>query len=238
MDIHKFESIPSTNSALVEFSKKNAKSWTVFWTSNQTNGRGYSGNQWLIQPDENLAVSVLIKSELAYQELIYFNQWVSNCLQESISEYGGNVCVKWPNDIILNDKKVCGVLIETHKSGNELNMIVGMGVNVNQMEFGDLSKATSLAKIHQRKFEIEEILSALLTKMVNSYSLVLEKDWSTIRDHYNIHLFRKNEISTFRRDGEEFEGIIRSVDEYGLLEVELKDLSICKFQHKEIELDY
>jgi BirA family biotin operon repressor/biotin-[acetyl-CoA-carboxylase] ligase len=238
MEIHKFESINSTNSALVEFSKKNAKSWTVFWTTNQTKGRGYSGNQWLINANENLAVSVLIKSELNYQDLIYFNQWVSNVVHEMISQYSPDVFVKWPNDIILKDKKICGILIETHKSGNELNIIVGLGININQMHFENISKAGSLANILHKKFDIEEILSDLLTKMENSFHLIQNKNWNIIHNRYNENLYRKGFISKFKRNEMEFEAIIQGVDEFGRLILKLENHQIQKFQHKEIEIIY
>lgn len=238
MEIHKFESIPSTNSALVEFSKKNAKSWTVFWTPNQTKGRGYNGNQWLINPNENLAVSILIKSELTYQDLIFFNQWVSNVVHEMISQYSPDVFVKWPNDIILKDKKICGILIETHKSGNELNIIVGLGININQTQFGNISKAGSLTSLLHQKFEIEEILSALLTKMKDSFHLIQNKNWSIIHSQYNKNLYRKGMIAKFKLKEEEWEGIIQGVDENGLLILQFENQNIQKFQHKEIELIY
>lgn len=238
MEIHKFESIPSTNSALIEFSKKNAKSWTVFWTTNQTDGRGYSGNQWLVQSGQNLAVSVLIKSELAYNELIFFNQWVSNCLQSCLSSHLDQVFVKWPNDIIAQEKKICGVLIETHKVGNELNMIIGMGININQMNFDGISKAGSMASLTHKNFNIEEILSELLTELESKYHQIEQKQWDNILTTYNLNLFRKNIISHFRSNNEDWKGIILEADNNGLLLIQLENGSIKKFQHKEVELIY
>lgn len=238
MEIHKFESIPSTNSALLEFSKKNAKSWTVFWTSNQTHGRGYSGNQWEANKDENLAVSVLITCDLTYQDLIYFNQWVSLVVRNYISNYVSHVHVKWPNDIIAHDKKLAGILIETHKIGNQLNVVVGIGLNVNQLDFGELSKAGSLAFLTHQKYDLDEILSAFLTEMQNSYHLIEQKNWKFIQDEYSNHLYQKDVVSEFLIKNEKQKGIIRGVDENGCLLVEFMDGFVKTYQHKEIELIY
>src|SRR5690606_28697098 len=165
MEIHYYPSNPSTNTAALEMSKKGAKSWTVLWTTNQTQGRGYAGNNWLSKKGENLALSILIINDLNYNELVYFNQWVSNTVCEFLQGFSKEVYVKWPNDIIIGNKKVCGILIETHKSNNQLHIITGIGLNINQKEFENLNKAGSLATENQENYDIEEILAGLLTKL-------------------------------------------------------------------------
>lgn len=238
MEIHKFDTIPSTNSALMDFSKKDAKSWTVFWTSNQTNGRGYSGNHWESNKDQNLAVSVLIKTELTYQELIYFNQWISNVVRKVISSYVPSTFVKWPNDIIAETKKVSGILVETYKHENQMNIVVGVGINVNQTHFGELSKAGSLASITGKNYDIEEILSDFLTEMQASFVQIEQKQWDKIHSDYLDYLFRKDRTSEFHIDNEFFNGIIRGVDSNGLLMVELENSEVRSYYHKQIELIY
>lgn len=238
MEILKYKSVSSTNTILLDLSKKNAKSWTVVWTSEQTDGRGYTGNRWISEPDKNIAVSVLIKCELKYPELIYFNQWVCNVLYEVLTGYSDNVFVKWPNDIILKNKKVGGVLIETHKANNELNIVTGIGLNVNQINFKSFPNASSLAIQTAREYNLEEILADLLTKMEKTYDLIETKKWNQISEAYNAHLFRRNKISSFKKDETVFEGEILEVNEFGQLKVLLNEASIKVFNHKEIELIY
>ncbi len=237
MEIHRYESLSSTNSELLEFSKKNAKSWTVIWTSDQTQGKGYSGNRWISESEKNIAVSVLIKSDLNYSELIYFNQWVCNVIYDFLSRFSEYVFVKWPNDIIIKDKKVCGVLIETHKSDNQINIITGIGLNVNQTDFEFLPKAGSLATQTNRKHNIEEILSGLLTELESSYHLIENKEWKKISLDYNKRLFLLNQKAIFLKNNELIEGIIKGVDEQGQLFIEIEGQNY-HFQHKEIELKY
>lgn len=238
MEIYKFDTIPSTNSALMDFSKKDAKSWTVFWTSNQTKGRGYSGNHWESNKDQNLAVSVLVKIELTYQELIYFNQWISNVVRKVISSYVPSAFVKWPNDIIAEAKKVSGILVETYKHENQMNIVVGVGINVNQTHFGEISKAGSLASITGQNYAIEEILSEFLTEMQESFVQIEQKQWDTIQNSYLDNLFRKDMPSEFLIDNEILNGIIRGVDSNGHLLVEFDNSEVKSFQHKQIELIY
>ena len=238
MEIYHFESLPSTNSKLLELSKKNAKSWTVVSTFEQTAGKGYSGNQWTSEPNKNIAVSVLIKSELNYSELIYFNQWLCNTFAEYLISFSDEVYVKWPNDIIIHNKKVCGILIETHRSESQLNIISGIGINVNQSNFKLLPKAGSLSTQSGQQFDLEEILSDLLTELVSSHKQIENREWENIFSNYNQNLFRLNQASEFMIKEEEFEAIIRGVDESGQLILENAAGELMKYPHKSIELIY
>lgn len=238
MEIHKFNSIPNTNSLLIEESKKGAKTWTVYWTDNQTAGRGYTGNSWQVEPYKNLQISVLIKSELDYKDLFFFNQWVCNCIYDLLAVYTDDVNVKWPNDIIIKGKKVCGILIETNKSKEFLNIITGIGLNVNQTDYSNFPKGGSMATQTGRQFELEEVLNKLLQIMFDSYVLIENKDWESIRETYNSRLFRRNIMSQFKKDGKIFRGKILDIDDNGSLRVETEDGMIRSFMHKEVELIY
>ena len=238
MEILRYDSLSSTNAVLLEMSKKSAKSWTAIWTSDQTQGKGYAGNVWTSEKNQNIAVSLLIVNDLNYSELIYFNQWVCNCICELLGNYSNEVFVKWPNDIIIKNKKVCGVLIETYKSDNQMNIIIGIGLNVNQEDYSHLPKAGSIFTQTGKKLDLEEILSDLLTKLESSYDFIQNKDWNSIIETYNSNLFRKNKVSAFQSENQIFNGIIQEVNELGLLKVKLENNEFKEFKHKEIELLY
>ena len=238
MEILRYDSLSSTNAVLLEMSKKSAKSWTAIWTSDQTQGKGYAGNVWTSEKNKNIAVSLLIINNLNYSELIYFNEWVCNCICELLENYSNEVFVKWPNDIIIKNKKVCGVLIETYKSDNQMNIIIGIGLNVNQEDYSHLPKAGSIFTQTGNKLDLEEILSDLLTKLESSYDFIQNKDWNSIIETYNSNLFRKNKVSAFQSENQIFNGIIQEVNELGLLKVKLENNEFKEFKHKEIELLY
>lgn len=235
MKIISFENLPNTNDYLSDLSKKDAKSWTVIHAFNQTSGRGYAGNEWKIVPNENLTFSLLIKSNLDYMELIYLNQWIANSIYKSLSTYSEGFEIKWPNDIILNSKKVCGILIENSKQQQIMNSIIGIGLNLNQTDFNHLPKASSLANETARTYDIMTILNEIVDTFMQEYHLIEDRKFNEISDFYNQHLFRKDVISEFIEKQEHKKGIIREATNKGSLIVEI-DGERREFLHKQIEL--
>ena len=171
MDLIIFDTLPNTNEFLMEMSKKDANSWTVIYAKNQTKGKGYAGNEWKVIVGENLTFSFLLKTAYSFQELIYFNQWISNTICSFLKQFSANVKVKWPNDIILNNKKVCGILIENHRTNGVMNSVIGIGINVNQTDFNHLPKAISLNIATDKKYDIEEILTDLMRGFEKEFSI-------------------------------------------------------------------
>lgn len=235
MKIISFDTLPSTNDFLMELSKKDANSWTVIYAKEQTQGKGYAGNQWQVKANENLTFSLLIKSDLSYAELIYLNQWVARSIQRVLVKYLGHVCIKWPNDIILNDKKVCGVLIENYKHQQQMNSVIGIGLNVNQTDFNQLPNATSMALETAKTYDIMTILTNLVDELKNSYSLLENRQFEQISLEYNQFLYRRDILSTFKIQDEVKKGIIRKATNQGTLIVEFDGIE-QEFLHKQIEL--
>lgn len=235
MNIISFENLQNTNDYLSELSKKDANSWTVIHAYNQTAGRGYAGNEWKINPNENLTFSLLLKSDLDYMDLIYFNQWISNSIYKALQPYSQGFEIKWPNDIILNQKKICGVLVENTKHQNQMKSIIGIGLNLNQTDFNHLPKASSLAIETDKTYDILAILKQIVSTFQEEYYLIEQRNWSVISSFYNEHLFRKDVISTFIENGETKQGIIKHATNKGTLLVEM-DGEIREFLHKQIEL--
>lgn len=235
MNLISFDSLPSTNEFLMELSKKDANSWTVIHAKNQTKGKGYAGNEWKVVDGENLTFSFLLKTDYTFQQLIYFNEWISNTICLFLKQFHPKNNVKWPNDIILNDKKVCGILIENHRSNQIMHSIIGIGINVNQTDFNHLPKASSLKNITDTQYDIEAILTDLVELFQKEYHILEQKKFDLIHETYLNNLFRKDKISQFKLDGEEVDGIIRDVNEAGNLVIEI-DHQAREFKHKEIEL--
>ena len=108
---------------------------TVVITGNQTAGRGQRGNAWFSEPGKNLTFSILIKpSFLSVKNQFYLNIAFSLGLFDYLKEVlKTEVKIKWPNDILVNGKKICGILIENHLQAQHIqHSIVGIGLNVNQ----------------------------------------------------------------------------------------------------------
>jgi BirA family transcriptional regulator, biotin operon repressor / biotin---[acetyl-CoA-carboxylase] ligase len=235
MEIVTFNTLPNTNDFLMELSKKDANSWTVIHALSQSKGRGYAGNEWKVESDLNLTFSLLIKSDLNYKDLIALNEWVSYCIYLQLKKYSVDVEIKWPNDIIVNNKKVCGVLIENHRTNGVMNSVIGIGLNVNQTDFNHFPKASSLAIETAKSYDIVSILTELLAVFQENYYLIEEKQFQIIHNLYNENLFRRNIISTFKLDDKLVEGKILLSTNQGTLLVEIGGKE-QEFLHKQIEL--
>ena len=235
MEIITFNSLPNTNDFLMELSKKDANSWTVIHALNQTEGKGYAGNEWKVEANENLTFSLLIKSNLDYKDLIALNEWVAYCIYLTLTQYTAGVAIKWPNDIIINSKKVCGVLIQNYKSNNCMNSVIGIGINVNQTDFNHFPKASSLANESDKTYDIVSILTDLLQIMQRNFHLILDQKFDEIHSNYNSLLFRKDQLSKFRIEDEIYFGEIKGTTNHGSLLVEI-DGEQKEFLHKQIEL--
>ena len=155
MYIIKLNAIDSTNSYLKKLAlEKPLAPFTVVWTTNQTNGRGQMGSNWVSEEGKNLTFSVLVKDVVENIEGIFdLNVCVAVTLIEVLENYNlSNLAIKWPNDILADKKKIAGVLIENSiKSSGEIVSIVGIGINVNQENFSDLPQASSLKS--KREFQ-------------------------------------------------------------------------------------
>lgn len=235
MNLISFDSLPNTNEYLIDLSKKGANSWTVIHAKTQLKGKGFAGNEWKVTAGENLTFSFLLKTSYTFQDLIYFNEWISNVICSFLMQFSSKSNVKWPNDIILNDKKVCGILIENYRSNQEMHSIVGIGLNINQTDFNHLPKASSIRNVTDKEYDIQEILSELMQEFQKQYPILEEKNFDLIHETYLKHLFRKDEISEFKLNGEITKGIIRDVNNAGNLMIEI-DNKLQEFRHKEIEL--
>lgn len=206
-------------------------------TFNQTQGKGQYGNSWNSNANQNIAYSLAIPTRLINLSDVFFNyhtalivsDFIDNLTQEKTQ-------IKWPNDIILNQKKICGILIEKKKINQELYYIVGIGINVLQSDYSQLPKAGSIYSVTGQVFDLHnftEQFHELISKKIKDTSLeplILKK--------YNDRLFKKNEISVFQKNNVRQNGIIKKADEDGFLWIELEQEGLQKFYHKEIELLY
>lgn len=236
-----FESLESTNQKLYQLSGTNCPSWTVVKTDIQSAGKGYANNRWLSEPYKNATFSFIIRHALIVdQEMPYFNMWVASEIASFLTNWQLSVQVKWPNDIILNGKKLGGILIESKLIGNRTRFtIVGLGINIHQTNFDDLFQATSLKKENeQSNIDISSFIKDLMLHFYKNYYKIENKAFRHIIDDYNNNLFRKNEISVFEWEGKRVNGIIKEVTSDGNILIDLDGVGEKLFRYKEIKLLY
>jgi len=243
MRIDKLHTIDSTNDYLKRISKEeNADEDIVVWALEQTAGRGQMGTQWQAESGKNLTFSVFRKiKRITINQQFYALMAASLAVKDVLTKlHIKNVRVKWPNDILTDNDKICGILIESVIKGGQLDaMILGVGLNVNQTLWKDVPRAASIKSRTGIHFDLEEILSLLLKQFHHYVALLLQGDFVTIKQDYEAHLFKKDKPATFlSADGHQFIGIIRGVSESGKLILHEEDNVINEYDLKEIQLLY
>jgi BirA family biotin operon repressor/biotin-[acetyl-CoA-carboxylase] ligase len=208
---------------------------TVVITSNQTAGRGQRSSVWHSEPGMNLTFSVILKpSFLSISDLFYLNIFSSLAIRDYLAEKGSNpVFIKWPNDIYVSEKKLCGILVENQLKGNQLNCaVIGIGLNVNQQQFS-IDIATSLSLLAGREFDLQQELEALLSMIEARYLQLKQNKVSKLLADYLSALYWFNELHFFRAGDEIFEGVICGIDQSGKLLVRVDNV-VRSYDVKEI----
>lgn len=241
MVLYKISATPSTNLYLKELIKKTLfQEEILVLTHNQTMGRGQRGNAWYSQSGKSLTFSVLKDVfGLEIKDQFYIAMAVSLALKRVLDSYKiPEVKIKWPNDILSSNKKLCGILIEnTLKEAGIKSSIIGIGLNVNETNFDNLPNAASMKILTNVTYDLEEVLNNIVDALAFYFLFIKENRYNELKDIYLLHLFGKDKVSTFKSaEGLPFNGIIRSVSPHGMLQVELEDESIREFNLKEIEM--
>jgi BirA family biotin operon repressor/biotin-[acetyl-CoA-carboxylase] ligase len=130
--VHYWEQVDSTNAAMARLLKDGADEGTVVIADAQTAGRGRAGRTWLSPPGLNLHLSVLLKPAIPITDAHFYTLIGSLAIADACESYTVKAQVKWPNDVLVNDRKIGGVLAELHASGARVeSLVLGVGINVN-----------------------------------------------------------------------------------------------------------
>lgn len=243
MHIIKLDAIDSTNSYLRQLSATEAvEDFTVVVANYQTHGRGQMGTQWSSQPSKNLMVSVFKEvSFLDAEHQFFISIVVSLSILEALKMFHiKNLKVKWPNDILSENKKIGGILIENVIKQTKINAtIIGFGINVNQTKFNHLPQASSMRLISGQVYALDEVLQSILIKLERYFKMLEQKQFETLKTAYENYLFRKNKPSTFKdTKGDLFSGYIKGVSESGHLQIMVEDGIVKAYDLKTVTLLY
>ena len=242
MKVIKLDAIDSTNEFLKGLAyKQELKNFTVVTAENQTNGKGQMGAVWSSEASKSLTMSILVKDFLVDICEIYNLNIVVSLTVISVLEALKipNLSIKWPNDIMAYNKKIGGILIENSiKSDGTIISIVGLGLNVNQTNFENLPKASSLAVICNTEFNKQDILFSIIDEMEKHIKLGKQNP-DVLWSNYTSKLFKIGKPMPFSSLNKiNFMGIIQGVSSVGKLQILLEDYSVNEFDIKEIQMLY
>ncbi len=226
----------STNTLLLELAQKTQQpEGTLVITQAQTKGRGQRGNGWEAEPGKNLTFSLLLKPNfLAAYAQFNLTMAVSLALTDFLSAHlPARPLIKWPNDILVQSKKITGILIENTLAGENIQQsVVGIGLNVNQRQFSSPT-ATSIQLETGQSHDLAAVLHELVICVESRYLQLRSGKINELRADYLNNLFWINEEQQFISDGRSFRGTIEGVDERGKLAVRDRD-QVMYFGLKEI----
>ena len=160
--IEYFKEISSTHKYAKEIATQADNDGKLIIAEHQTAGIGTNGKTWYTGESKNIAMTIILKPKCKISELKGLTIEIAKCMQRAIYDlYGYRLKIKEPNDLILNNKKICGILTEINTMSEKINyLLISLGFNVNENEFSEETKniATSLKKEFGKEFVREDII--------------------------------------------------------------------------------
>ena len=224
-EIKYFKKVDSTNKTVKEYLKNNISEGTIFVSDIQIKGRGRKNRKWE-SPKGGLWFSVILYPNITPDKAMFVTMTCSVAIAESIYE----ICkikpvIKWPNDLLLDNKKVCGILTELDAEIDRLNyIIIGIGINVNN-ETKDALKniAISLKEKTNKNISRVILLKNLLEKLDYYYDFLRNNKTNEIKKKWLDYSNIINKKISIIQEKEEFIGIVRDIGDNGCLKVEVDD---------------
>lgn len=232
----------STNSKVLEYGPATEEG-VILSAIIQTQGRGQKGNSWESEPGKNLSFSAMwMPAEFPARQQFSISEAVALSVVDLLKNLNIEAKVKWPNDIYVGDKKICGILIEHSVMGMNLNRtIAGVGININQKEFlSDAPNPVSVVQLTGKEYDIASLLNRYneyLTK--NLKEIQLEDGRMSIHKRFMVNLWRGDgKAYPFRdvRSGIRYMGKIEGISPMGFLSVEnIESGEKKEYAFKEVE---
>lgn len=237
------DTLDSTNSEALRLFKE-SDDFTVIASKYQTSGRGQRGTNWESEQGKNLTFSLILKSDgIKADKQFVIAQVVTIGIKKYLKSRGINSKIKWPNDIYVGDKKVCGILIEHFLSGDTLSgTVVGVGLNLNQDKFNsNAPNPTSMKIILNKEFNMEDEMEALVGHIYDIYHPFMtfssNSSLNRLETEYHNSLYRLDEFHNYQETpgGEIINARIIGIDNNACLLLEKEDGSTKRYSFKEVK---
>jgi BirA family transcriptional regulator, biotin operon repressor / biotin---[acetyl-CoA-carboxylase] ligase len=221
--LHHFYKIGSTNTAAMAAAAEGAPEGSVFLAEEQTAGRGRGSNSWQSPRSTGIYCSVVLRPAQPPSEVLALSLAAALAVQAAIQQVDSRVKadLKWPNDVLINGKKVCGILTEMNAEATRVrHLVVGVGINVNQKSFPEELAGTSLRLVTGSEWSRVELTAALLKSLDREYrQLVNGSDArnSVLRRFAENSSWVSGKAVRIEENGSWLEGTTAGLDERGFL---------------------
>lgn len=223
-----FDATDSTNIQAKRLAEAHAPHGTLVVSDRQDGGKGRRGRSWASPSGVGIWMSLILRPEIAPSSASMLTLAAALAVREGIQEETGlSPLIKWPNDLVLNGKKICGILTEMSTELMEIQYVItGIGINVNQREFPPEIRdtATSLSLEAGRSFRRSSLIAAILKAFEKDYAAFLKTgDLSLLLEEYNACLVNRGKEVCILDPSGEYRAVAEGIDESGSLLVTLPD---------------
>jgi BirA family biotin operon repressor/biotin-[acetyl-CoA-carboxylase] ligase len=224
-DLHHFYKIGSTNTVAMTAAADGAPEGSVFLAEEQTAGRGRGANSWQSPRSTGIYCSLILRPALAPSDVLALSLAVGLAVQSAIQQIDARVEIdlKWPNDVLIKGKKVCGILTEMNAEATRVRyIVVGIGINANQASFPKELPATSLRLTTGTEWSRVELVGALLKSVDREYRHLVDDGGAK---EAILQRFAENSSWVLGKrvrieeNGSAFEGTTEGLDPRGFLQV-------------------
>lgn len=236
--IIKLREVTSTNAYMRQYVPAPDEELTVVTAEYQTAGKGQGKNTWESNEGENLLFSFLCHpKQVPARRQFILSQAIALAVRDALRPIVGPVEVKWPNDIYWHDHKLGGILIECSLTGSMVrDCILGVGININQREFENLTKnPISLYQITHRDIDREALLQAIIDDFEHYLRLIEYGNYDSIAASYMHALYRRNGFHAYRDDGGDFLARFVTIQPSGHLVLKDEDGMLRTYAFKEVK---
>ena len=218
--LRRYQTINSTNDAARDWAENGAPHGAVVIANQQTAGRGRRGRDWISPPDCGLLFSMIVRD---IETVAHATLGAAVAMAHAIEE----ICqvsaqVKWPNDILLHNQKIGGILCESHIKNARVDfLIIGIGINVlharEQLPERPIFPASSLRLECDRELDLRTVENACLKHLASTCAQLQSGDWESVRAAWGKRCYGRGEVVQIVQENEKFYGVLRGIDASGAL---------------------
>ena len=223
--VHHFYKVGSTNTAAMSAAAEGAPEGSVYLAEEQTAGRGRGAHMWQSPRSTGIYCSIIVRPALPPSEVLVLSLAAGLAVRAAIEQVDSRVSadLKWPNDVLIGGKKVCGILTEMNAEATRVRyIVVGVGINVNQASFAKELSATSLHLATGSEWSRVELVAALLKSLDREYRAMLndpDARESILRRFTENSSWVRGKAVRIEENGAAFEGTTEGLDPRGFLHV-------------------
>lgn len=237
--ILRFESLESTNTEAANQARQGADEGLCVIAREQTAGRGRHGRTWVSEPDSGLYFSIVLRPMIEMRFLALITLTTGIAVFDTLKEFGIKPDIKWVNDVLVNEKKICGILAETLETTKGIAVVVGIGINLKSSNFpAEIAETATSIQVETDKIVQPNDLAETLTRYLSYFYGILKEESGTqkiVRHWQQRSTYFSGKAVRVTLPTETIEGTTDGLEENGALRVKTADGSVTIVQAGDVE---